>query len=158
MGPGAGERGLNTGAAFMKNSRASFGRHPCYSLAMKGRDRLIAWAPMTSVALMLVAIYSSWAVAYAQLGRKPLPSSDDPRSIGGLSTDWYNFCLAFVFALLAVWFVTSILACVAADSPKSEQRSRWLVGITASLMVVGPFLLLFLMFTSPGNAIGWFVD
>jgi hypothetical protein len=125
---------------------------------MKRRDVLVAWAPMTSVVLMILAVYSSWAVAYAQLGRKPRPNADDPASIGGFSSAWYDFCLPFVFVLLVVWCVTSVLACVMADSPKSEPGNRWLVGVTACLMALGPFVLLFLMLSSPGDAIGWFFD
>jgi len=110
------------------------------------------------MALVIITMYCSWAVAYTQLGRRPLPNIDDPNSIGGFSTDLYEFCLPLVFVLLAIWFVTSILTCVIADSPKGERREGWLVSLTAGLIAFGPFVFLFLLFASPGGAIGWFFD
>jgi hypothetical protein len=120
--------------------------------------RLLAWMPVTSMALVIIAMYSSWAVAYTQLGRRPQPNVDDPKLIGGLSTDLYEFCFPLVFVLLVIWFVTSILTCLIADSPKAERRDGWLVRLTAVLIAFGPFAFLFLLYASPGGAIGWFFD
>src|SRR5688572_23106722 len=89
---------------------------PCYSLAMMRNVRLLAWAPVVSMTLMILAMYGSWAVAYAQLGRPPRPMIDDPNSIGGFSSGLYAFLSPLVFVLFFIWAVTSFLACLIADS------------------------------------------
>jgi hypothetical protein len=120
--------------------------------------RLLPWLPVTSVVLMILAMYSSWSAAYAQLGWRPRPNIDDPESIGGFSTDLYEFCLPLVFGLSGIWIVTSVLTCLIADSPRTERPSGWLVNLTAGLIAFGPFVFLILLYASPGGVVGWFFD
>lgn len=100
--------------------------------------RLLAWAPVVSVALMIVAMYSSWVVAYAQLGRRPRPSVDDPNMIGGFSTDLYDFSLPFVFVLFVIWAVTSAFTILMAGLLKTEHWRGWALGFVAGLVTFGP--------------------
>lgn len=104
--------------------------------------------------LMVIAIYCSWAVAYTQLGRRPRPSMDDPKYIGGFATDFSTFCVWLIYILAAIWVVAVILRLRSVASPEQEQRSgRFLDFILGAIAVGLPFSLLFLH-----DAIAWFID
>ena len=132
--------------------------HPCYSPAMKHHVRLLAWAPATSAALMILAIYCSWATAYVQLGRRPRPNIDDPDMIGGFFTELYDLCLPLVFVLFVIWTITSAFTLLMADSRKVEHWRGWGLGFVVGLIAFGLLCLLFVLRSSPGDAIEWFFD
>ena len=117
---------------------------------------LLAWAPAASMLLMIVAVYSSWAVAYGQLGRHPRPSIDDPKFIGGFSTDVYTICVWLILVLAAIWALTSLIALVMGVLPKTKHRSGWWLGFAAGLIAFG--VQVPLLRNSPGDAIEWFAD
>jgi uncharacterized membrane protein len=125
---------------------------------MRHRVRLLAWVPATSVAMMIFAMYSSWAAAYAQLGRRPRPNIDDPNMIGGFSTDLYDLCLSLVFVLFIIWAGTSAFTLLMADSRKTERWRGWGIGFVMGLVAFGSMFLLFVLQSSPGDAIEWFFD
>ncbi len=103
---------------------------------------------------MVVAVYCSWAVAYAQLGRRPRPSMDDPTDIGGFATDVHTFCVWVIGILAAIFTVAFLLRLVMAESPESERRSGRLLDFSIGVIAIGlPFSLLFLH-----DAIVWFID
>lgn len=127
----------------------------CYSQAMIRKALLLAWVPgIASVVLSFVAVYCSWAVAYAQLGRHPQPLVDDPKFIGGLSTVVYSFCMWAIAALAAVWTVSALLTIVTGVLSKAEQRGAGWLGFAS----VFGFSLLFFGLYLPNNAISWFFD
>lgn len=111
---------------------------------------LLAWMPT----LMVAVVYCSWAVAYAQLGRRPRPSMDDPLQIGGVATDVHAFCAWTIRILVAIWGATFLLRLVRADSPGVERRNGRLQDFINGLIAIGlPFSLLVLH-----DAIVWFID
>lgn len=134
---------------------------PCYSRAMIRKIRLLAWVPLASVVLMFAAVYASWAVAYGQLERRPRPSADDPKAIGGFSTDLYDFSAPLVSVLLITWAVTSLFAFAMGIREmgmrsKTMQPGRWWFGFAAGVIPI--FLLIVVVRHSPGEAMEWFFD
>jgi hypothetical protein len=127
----------------------------CYSRSMIRKVALLGWVPVASVMLMIATMYCAWAAAYAQLGRRPRPSIDDPNAIGGFSTDVYVFCEWVVMILFAIWALSSIFAVVMDVRSRGQSRS-WGLGVGASLIALG--LLVPLWFSSPGDAVQWFAD
>jgi hypothetical protein len=117
---------------------------------------LLRWVPVASVALMIVAVYFSWVVAYWQLGRRPQPSWDDPKYIGGFSSDVHYYCWKFILVMLAIGAISSLLVMVMGSLPKTKQRGRWWLGLAAGLIAFG--LLIPLARWSPASAIEWFLD
>lgn len=57
---------------------------------MKHHKSWVGWFPLFSVGAVITSVYIAWFAAYAQLGRRPMPSMDDPRFIGGTSTAVYG--------------------------------------------------------------------
>lgn len=103
---------------------------------------------------MVVAVYCSWAVAYLQLGRRPQPSRDDPKGIGGLATDVYTLCVWVIGILAAIWAITLLLRLARAGSPEAERRRGRVPDFILGFTAIGlPFCLLFLH-----DAIAWFID
>src|SRR5690606_30352962 len=93
----------------------------CYSPKVLPKVRSFTWVPAASAALMLVAVYGSWAVAWAQLGRRPRPSMDDPRHIGGLATDVHTFSV-WMIGFLAVVLVVAFLVRLRSAAPEATRR------------------------------------
>jgi hypothetical protein len=104
--------------------------------------------------LMVVAVYCSWVAAYAQLGRRPKPSMDDPKGIGGTATDVYTFCVWVIGILFAIWTVAVILRLMKAAPPEEARRNGRLLEFCIGATAIGvPFSLLVLH-----DAILWFID
>lgn len=117
---------------------------------------LLRWTPVASVALMLVAVYFSWVVAFWRLGRRPQPSWDDPKYIGGFSSDLHYACWKVILVLAATWAVSSLVVMLVGSLPKTKQRGGWWLGFAAGLVAFG--LLIPLARFSPGSAVEWFLD
>jgi hypothetical protein len=93
--------------------------------------KLLGWMPVVAPAAVAVLVYFSWAVAFWQLGRRPAPSMDDPKYIGGLSTQ------------VSSW-------------PKITHRGWWWRQFALGFAAI--VLLVFSARYSPGNAVSWFLD
>jgi hypothetical protein len=83
---------------------------------------------------------------------------DDPKFIGGFSTDVYVFCSWVIGILAAVWAITSLLTLVKGFLSKTEQGGWWRLGFVAGLVAFGLLFSLLVSGKSPGNAIMWFID
>ena len=123
---------------------------------MKLTSRILGWTPLASVLLIVAAVYGAWAAAFIQLGRRPLPSMDDPKYIGGISTLVSNASSILVLVLLVCWILAMCANAVIAVHPRVTNKRWWLVrsayGLTAML------LLLLSIRHSPGEALTWFID
>src|SRR6185369_3979595 len=97
----------------------------------------LAWAPAVSAVLMIVAVYCSWAVAYVQLGRRPRPSMDDPKSIGGFATDVYSFSVWVIGILAVIWAVSLLLKLGRTASPEAKGRNGRFLDFANGFIAVG---------------------
>jgi hypothetical protein len=123
---------------------------------MKHRLSWIGWLPPSAIGVVLMAVYASWFVAYSQLGRRPIPSMDDPKFIGGMSTVVYNIVAWVVLVSLIMWAVGMITNIVTSLLPRTEERMNW---ILKSAIGMASFFLLFVMMRySPGDACSWILD
>ena len=123
---------------------------------MKHRLSWIGWVPLAAVGVILIAVYVSWFAAYYQLGRRPLPSMDDPKFIGGTSTAIYEIVAWVILVSLVLWALGMITNVVIAVLPRTEKRRPWLLGIAGG--IVGLSVLVAMMRYSPGNACSWILD
>ena len=123
---------------------------------MKPAYKILGWTPPLAAVATLALVYTSWAVAYWQLGRRPRPSMDDPSDIGGLSTQVTNYVSSAVYVTLLLWAISMIAVLCVVLWPKSSERNWWLKRFGVGLVSMA--LLFLSMHHSPGNAVMWFLD
>lgn len=123
---------------------------------MKYRLSWIGWIPLSAIGVVLMAVYVSWFVAYSQLGRRPMPSMDDPKFIGGMSTAVYNIVAWFILVSLVMWAVGMITNVVISLLPRTEERMNWILKAASGIVAI--FLLFVMMRYSPGDACSWILD
>ncbi len=123
---------------------------------MKRTLARLGWLPLIATGAVFVCVYVAWVAAYWQLGRRPMPSMDDPKFIGGAATAVYDVAGWVILASLVMWVVGMIAAAVMTLLPRTENRRSW------TLQFVGGFsmIVLCLLFVrySPGDACSWFLD
>jgi hypothetical protein len=118
--------------------------------------KLLGWMPVVAPAAVAVLVYFSWAVAFWQLGRRPAPSMDDPKYIGGLSTQVSSWAWQGILVLLVLWALGMISVAVAGSLPKITHRGWWWRQFALGFAAI--VLLVFSARYSPGNAVSWFLD
>ena len=123
---------------------------------MKHRLSWIGWLPLSAIGVVLMAVYVSWFVAYSQLGRRPMPSMDDPKFIGGMSTAVYNIVAWVILVSLVMWAVGMITNVVISLLPRTEERMNWILKAASGIAAI--FLLFVMMRYSPGDACSWILD
>ena len=123
---------------------------------MKHRFSWIGWVPPSAIGVVLAAVYVSWFAAYSQLGRRPMPSMDDPKFIGGMSTAIYNVVAWVILFSLVVWAVGMVANVVISFLPRTEKRMGWVIK-TASGLAALAFLFVMVRY-SPGDACSWILD
>ena len=123
---------------------------------MNQRSRLWGWVPVTSVISALLLVYVSWLTAFLQLGRRPIPSMDDPKFLGGYSSVISSVCSKVILALLLCWAASLLGMIVFSLLPKTEDRAYWWKHVALGLAAM--FLLFGSAHYSPGDAVTWFLD
>ena len=123
---------------------------------MKHRLSWIGWLPLSAIGVVLMAVYVSWFVAYSQLGRRPMPSMDDPKFIGGMSTAVYNIVAWVILVSLVMWAVGMITNVVISLLPRTEERMNWILKAASGVAAI--VLLFVMMRYSPGDACSWILD
>lgn len=116
----------------------------------------VGWMPAVSPAVIVIAVYVAWYAAYAQLGRLPVASMDDPKYIGGMSTAVFKLMSWLILLAFGGWTAGFVTTLVGSLLPRTERRARWIakasIGFAALAMVV------LLARFSPGNAFAWILD
>lgn len=87
----------------------------------------IGWIPISSFGLIIISMYLNWIVASVQLGRRAVPSMDDPKAIGGFATSVYNATSWMIMLLVGVWILGLLISIVVALLPKVEERRNWII-------------------------------
>ncbi|PTY01658.1 hypothetical protein DB347_22740 [Opitutaceae bacterium EW11] len=123
---------------------------------MKLTTRILGWIPLGAVLLIVALVYGAWATAFVQLGRRPLPSMDDPKYIGGISTLISNASTILILVLLVCWILAMCANAVIAVHPRVTDKRWWLVRFAYGLIAM--LLLLLSVRHSPGEALTWFID
>ena len=123
---------------------------------MKRRFAWIGWLPVSAIGVLLTAVYVAWLVAYSQLGRRPMPSMDDPKFIGGMSTGVYHVAAWFIQAALVVWVLGMVTSLVISFLPRTENRADWIFRTAGGLLAM--IFLLAMVRYSPGDACSWILD
>ena len=123
---------------------------------MKLASKIVGWAPLWAVLLIVAAVYGAWGTAFLQLGRRPLPSMDDPKYIGGIATQISSAAGILVLLLLVCWILTMCANAVLVVRPRVMDRRWWLVRCAYGLAAM--LLLLLSVRHSPGEALTWFLD
>lgn len=117
---------------------------------------MLRWMPPVLPVLILAVVYGAWGVAFLQLGRRPIPSMDDPKYIGGLSTQFTDATSILILVLLVAWGFSLLASAIIGVLPRTTERGRR--GMQFVLGVVSMALLLALIRFSPGGALAWFMD
>lgn len=123
---------------------------------MKRQITWLGWLPIVSTGVVFTSVYIAWVAAYFQLGRRPMPSMDDPKFIGGPATAVYNAMGWIILISLATWIVGMGMNIVMSLLPRTENRGAWTLKFVGGFAMVALYLL-FIRF-SPGEAGSWFLD
>jgi Na+/H+-translocating membrane pyrophosphatase len=123
---------------------------------MKHRYSWIGWVPAAAVGVVITAVYVSWFTAYSQLGRRPMPSADDPKFIGGWSTSVTNAMTWVILVSLVIWAIGMITNLVISILARTEDKTNWMFKTVSGMIAL--LLLLVLARFSPGDACVWIVD
>ena len=123
---------------------------------MSTRISWIGWMPIGSLGAAVAAVYVAWFAAMTHLGRRPVPSIDDPKFIGGFSTSVYHVAAWVVLLAVAAWIIGMIATSIASLLPRTEKRGRWIVQFVCGALAIP--LLFWIVRYSPGDACNWFLD
>jgi hypothetical protein len=123
---------------------------------MTKKVSMLGWMPVALPAVILILVYFAWTVAFIQLGRRPLPSMDDPKYIGGVATQVYAVVSAAIVVLFFGWLFGTVSVAIVGLLPKTLDRWRWWLKVVLGLSTM--VLLVGLTRFSPGGACEWFLD
>ncbi len=117
---------------------------------------IVGWLPLGSILLIVIAIYSSWFIAYGQLDRPPQPMMDDPKYIGGFASSFYHVASWCSVCFFGLWILGMVTVLVISILPRTKGRLGWgtkgVVGLAAMVLFLGLFEY------APGGACEWFLD
>lgn len=85
-----------------------------------------------------------------------MPSMDDPKDIGGISSDVSDFVSLLILPLLVLWAVSILTVAGVGLLPKTTERKWWCWRLATGLAAM--MVLLLSIRLSPGDALSWILD
>jgi len=130
------------------NSNIRFGHGNCIGA--------IAWAFSAYPVLLLLSLYTTWALAWLSLGHLPRPTLDDPKYINRLVT---CFNLATWLLLMGIYIALPLNAFFVLVSVTQRVLYRqWNVVLIVGTPTLLWLCLFFLLVNDPGKIVFWFFD
>lgn len=85
-----------------------------------------------------------------------MPSMDDPKFIGGMSTAVSNVVGWVILVSLVVWAAGMITNVVISLLPRTGKRMSWVFKAASGIAAI--FILIVMVRYSPGDACNWILD